>query len=116
MKRDSLVQLPAILSSPQPRSDARYVMGVDGGATKTLAAVLDLREKQLHIGEGGPSNEDAVGAEAAVRELLRAADEAIAHAGIDAGQLGSAVLAIAGTDTDSIVRNVRAARTDRSEE
>src|SRR5271165_7169584 len=112
MKRDSLVQLPAVLSSPQPRSDARYVMGVDGGATKTLAAVLDLREQVLHVGEGGPSNQDAVGADAAVRELLNAADEAIAHAGIDAGQLGAAVLAIAGTDTDSIVRNVRAARTD----
>src|SRR5271165_1690061 len=112
MKRDSLVQLPAVLSSPQPRSDARYVMGVDGGATKTLAAVLDLREQVLHVGEGGPSNQDAVGADAAVRELLNAADEAIAHAGIDAGELGAAVLAIAWTDTDSIVRNVRAARTD----
>jgi N-acetylglucosamine kinase-like BadF-type ATPase len=112
MKRDSLVQLPAVLSSPQPRTDARFVMGVDGGATKTLAAVLDLREQVLHVGEGGPSNEDAVGAEAAVRELLSAADQAIERAGIDAGQLGAAVLAIAGTDTDSITRNVRAARTD----
>ncbi len=112
MNRDSLVQLPAVFSSPQPRSDARYVMGVDGGATKTLAAVLDLREAVLHIGEGGPSNQDAVGAEAAVHELLSAADKAIAHAGIDAGELGAAVLAIAGTDTASVVRNVRAARTD----
>jgi glucosamine kinase len=112
MNRDSLVQLPVVFSSPQPRSDARYVMGVDGGATKTLAAVLDLREAVLHVGEGGPSNEDAVGAEAAVHELLSAADEAIARAGIDAGQLGAAVLAIAGTDTDRVVRNVHAARTD----
>jgi N-acetylglucosamine kinase-like BadF-type ATPase len=112
MKRDSLVQMPAVLSSPQPRVDARYVMGVDGGATKTLAAVLDLHEKVLYIGEGGPSNQDAVGADAAVRELFSAADQAIVRAGIDAGQLGSAVLAIAGTDTDSVVRNVRAARPD----
>jgi glucosamine kinase len=112
MKRDSLVQLPAVLSSPQPHVDARYVMGVDGGATKTLAAVLDLREKALYTGEGGPSNEDAVGAEVAVRELLRAAEEALAHAGIVAEQLGSAVLALAGTSTDSIARKVREARTD----
>ncbi len=112
MKRDSLVQLPAVLSSPQPRTDARFVMGVDGGATKTLAAVLDLREHVLYVGEGGPSNEDAVGADAAVRELLSAADEAIEHAGIDAGQLGAAVLAIAGTDTDRVTRHVLAARTD----
>ncbi len=112
MKRESLVELPAVLSAAQPRTDARYVMGVDGGATKTLAAVLDLRERALHVGEAGPSNEDAVGAEVAVRELLRAADEALGRAGIDAGELGAAVLAIAGTDTDSVVRHVREARTD----
>ncbi|MGO9762322.1 MAG: BadF/BadG/BcrA/BcrD ATPase family protein [Solirubrobacteraceae bacterium] len=112
MNRDSLVQLPALLSSPQAHTDARYVMGVDGGATKTLAAVLDLRERTLHLGHGGPSNEDAVGADAAVRELLKAADEAVAEAGIDAAQLGGAVLAIAGTDTEGVARNVRAARTD----
>jgi glucosamine kinase len=112
MKRDSLVQLPAALVSPAPPTDARYVMGVDGGATKTLAAVLDLREQKLHVGRGGPSNQDAVGAGAAVRELLCAADEALARAGIGAAQLGAAVLAIAGTDTEDIARNVRAARTD----
>ena len=112
MPRDSLVQLPVALLSPQPHAGARYVMGVDGGATKTLAAVLDLRDSVLHLGHGGPSNEDAVGAEAAVRALLSAADEALEHAGIDAGQLGAAVLAIAGTDTEDVARNVRAARTD----
>jgi N-acetylglucosamine kinase-like BadF-type ATPase len=112
MTRDSLVELPAALSTRQQRADARYVMGVDGGATKTLAAVLDLRERTLHLGHGGPSNEDAVGSQAAVRELLRAADEAIEHAGVDAGELGAAVLAIAGTDTEDVARNVRAARND----
>lgn len=130
MLRDSLVHLPAVLSSEQPHTDARYVMGVDGGATKTLAAVLDLRtlegtlqgghpegrrqagEKVLHLGHGGPSNEDAVGAQAAVEALLGAADEALERAGIEAAELGAAVLAIAGTDTADVERNVRAARTD----
>ena len=112
MKRQPLVQLPDVLTQPQPASHARYVMGVDGGATKTLAAVLDLHAKELHLGHGGPSNEDAVGADAAVQALLKAADEAIEHAGIEAGQLGAAVLAIAGTDTEDVARNVRKARTD----
>jgi glucosamine kinase len=112
MRRDSLVHLPAVLSSEQPHTDARYVMGVDGGATKTLAAVLDLREKVLHLGHGGPSNEDAVGAKAAVEALLGAADEALEHAGIESEELGAAVLAIAGTDTEDVERNVRSARTD----
>jgi N-acetylglucosamine kinase-like BadF-type ATPase len=112
MARDSLVQLPAVLTRAQPRTDARFVMGVDGGATKTLAAVLDLEGMALHLGHGGPSNEDAVGAELAVQALLSAADQAIESAGIDAAQLGAAVLAIAGTDTEDVTRNVRSARTD----
>ncbi len=112
MARDSLVQLPAVLTRAQPHTDARFVMGVDGGATKTLAAVLDLEGIALHLGHGGPSNEDAVGAELAVEALLSAADQAIESAGIDAAQLGAAVLAIAGTDTEDVTRNVRSARTD----
>jgi len=118
MNREPLVELPAVLTRTQPRVDTRFVMGVDGGATKTLAAVLDLRtlkgtgERVLHLGHGGPSNEDAVGAAAAVQALLGAADQALGRAGIDSGQLGAAVLAIAGTDTEDVARNVRAARTD----
>ncbi|HEV3036068.1 MAG TPA: BadF/BadG/BcrA/BcrD ATPase family protein [Solirubrobacteraceae bacterium] len=118
MNGDSLVQLPLVLASEQPRTRTRYVMGVDGGATKTLAAVLDVQtvestgEMVLHVGHGGPSNQDAVGARAAVQALLEAADEALERAGIDAAELGAAVLAMAGTDTEGVARNVRAARTD----
>ncbi|HWX96149.1 MAG TPA: BadF/BadG/BcrA/BcrD ATPase family protein [Solirubrobacteraceae bacterium] len=113
MKRDPLVRLPGALTHPKRASaDARYLLGVDGGATKTLAAVLDMDAGRLHIGHGGPSNQDAVGAVAAVRALLEAADEAITDAGISADRLAAAVLAIAGTDTEAIVRNVRAIRAD----
>jgi glucosamine kinase len=112
MKRDPLVQLPPALAAPQPRPGARYVMGIDGGATKTLAAVLDLETQSLHLGRGGPSNQDAVGAKAAVQALLAAADEAIEGAGIAQAELAAAVLAVAGTDTEAVARNVRAARTE----
>jgi glucosamine kinase len=112
MKRESLVELPSSLTHEQPRSDARFLLGVDGGATKTLAAVLDLEEGAVHLGHGGPSNEDAVGAGSAVQALLVAAEQAIAAAGIAADRLGAAVLAIAGTDTAAIASSVRSARTD----
>ena len=111
MNRDPLVQLPDVLVAPQRRTHARFVMGVDGGATKTLAAVLDLERSALHLGYGGPSNEDAVGAVAAVHELLAAAEQAIARAGIASGELGAAVLAVAGTDTDVLAQHLRSART-----
>jgi glucosamine kinase len=113
MKREPLVRLPDALTRPtRARADTPFVLGVDGGATKTLAAVLDIETREIHIGHGGPSNQDAVGAAAAVRALLEAADEAIAQAGISADRLAAAVLAIAGTDTEAIVRNVRAVRTE----
>jgi glucosamine kinase len=113
MKREPLVRLPDALTRPKRAiADARYMLGVDGGATKTLAAVLDMDTGELHIGHGGPSNQDAVGATAAVRALLEAADEAIAEAGIPTERLAAAVLAIAGTDTGAIARNVRAIRTE----
>ena len=116
MKRDSLLQLPPALVASATRSDAhadaRYVMGIDGGATKTLAAVFDLDERAVHLAEGGPSNEDAVGAGAAVDALLDVADEALQRAGIAQSELATAVLAVAGTDTDAIARKVRSARTD----
>jgi N-acetylglucosamine kinase-like BadF-type ATPase len=107
MRRDPLVQLPDVLTQPQAEGDARYLLGVDGGATKTLAAVLDLQEMTLHLGHGGPSNEDAVGAQAAVGELLKASGAALGRAGVEVGDLSAAVLAIAGTDTASVARSVR---------
>jgi N-acetylglucosamine kinase-like BadF-type ATPase len=112
MKRDPLVQLPPAIMRGEPTADARFIMGIDGGATKTLAAVLDLDSGALHFAHGGPSNEDAVGADVAVQALLEVADQAIERAGIAHNSLASAVLAVAGTDTDAIAGQVRAARTD----
>lgn len=84
------------------------MLGVDGGATKTLAAVLDVAQMQLHLGHGGPSNEDSVGAQAAAGAILQAANDAAQRAGIELDGLDAAVLALAGTDTDSVARHVHA--------
>jgi N-acetylglucosamine kinase-like BadF-type ATPase len=92
------------------RASARYVLGIDGGATKTLAAVLDLQSRSLYLGHSGPSNEDAVGARLAVKAVLDATDQALSCAGIAQDTLAAAVLAIAGTDTDSIDRSLREMR------
>jgi N-acetylglucosamine kinase-like BadF-type ATPase len=86
-------------------------MGIDGGATKTLAAVFDLDSHALHLAHSGPSNEDTVGVQAAVNALLDVAEEAIERAGIAQDSLAAAVLAVAGTDTEAIARHVLAART-----
>jgi glucosamine kinase len=110
MKREPLVTLPPALVAPGVETGARFVMGVDGGATKTLAAVLDLKERAMYLGHGASSNPDAVGARIATESLLKATDEALSRAGIEREQLDAAVLAIAGTDTDGVAGNVRASR------
>lgn len=102
MEHYPLIELPSALTSPTPNPRARYVMGVDGGATKTLAAVIDLQAGSLHLGHGGSSNPDAVGPEAASGALLMAAAQALERTGIVMGQLDGAVLALAGTNTDAI--------------
>lgn len=112
MNRDSLVELPPRLAHPGSLARGRYLLAIDGGATKTLAAVLDLDEHAVHLAEGGPSNEDAVGSKAAVDALLDVAAGAMQRAGIDERELATAVLAVAGTDTDAIARQVQAARSD----
>ncbi len=109
MNRDSLVQLPVALRQPGEGTGARFLLGVDGGATKTLAALLDLDSGALHLAHGGPSNQDAVGPRAAVEALLQTADEAIERAGITHQGIAGAVLAIAGVDTAAVVRHVETA-------
>jgi N-acetylglucosamine kinase-like BadF-type ATPase len=93
-------------------ASARFVLGIDGGATKTLAALLDLERGTLHLGQAGPSNEDAVGTRRAVDALLAAAEAAIGRADIDGERLDAEVIALAGTDTEAVTRHVRAARSE----
>jgi N-acetylglucosamine kinase-like BadF-type ATPase len=50
--------------------------------------------------------------QAAVRTLLATADEAIERAGINQDQIGTAVLAVAGVDTDEFAGRVRSMRTE----
>ena len=109
MERTPLVELPDELLRPgSSRTASRYLLGIDGGATKTLAAVLDLEQCAVHLGHGGPSNEDAVGTKSAVQALKAAADQALEAAGIGPDELGAAVVGVAGTNSAKVVREVRA--------
>src|SRR5438067_13096087 len=44
-----------------PTGAQTYLLGVDGGGTKTRAIVVDARQKVLGEGEAGPSNPLRVG-------------------------------------------------------
>ena len=123
LRRTPLIELPAALRAGAPAAPAptppagasagrgagespRFVLGVDGGATKTLAAVLDVQSGEIHLGHAGPSNEDSAGIEAGTEAVRSAALEAARRAAVQLEEIDVAVLAIAGTDTARIERHV----------
>lgn len=76
----------------------RYALGVDGGATKTMAVVGDETGKVLGVGHGGPTNYQITGLDAAMRHLDDAVRSALDRAGLSAGEIRRAVFGMAGAD------------------
>jgi len=70
----------------------RLVLGIDGGGTRTRAALVDERGEVLGQGQGGPANVSRAGAER-VRASL---SEAAAAAGARPGSLSALHLGLAG--------------------
>jgi N-acetylglucosamine kinase-like BadF-type ATPase len=104
---ESLVQLPKeLLTGAEGGTTGDLVVGVDGGATKTLAAVWDHRAGTLDFGIGGPSNPDSVGSESAAQALETAVTAALGDRSED--DLAAAVFAVAGTDTEAVAETVDA--------
>ena len=60
----------------------RYVLGFDGGGTKTECVLMDQDRRVLSRGRGGPSNPNRVGFGGALASVSDAARLAVASAGI----------------------------------
>ncbi len=75
------------------------VIGIDGGASATSAVLADAQTGAvLGRGDAGPSNIQAVGATAALRELNTAVLGAFRAAKLSRGQVAAATLGLAGVD------------------
>jgi glucosamine kinase len=61
-----------------------HFLGVDGGATKTLAVIVDARGRECGRGAAGSGNQAAVGLERAVASIRGAVAEALRQSGSDA--------------------------------
>lgn len=83
----------------------RLFLGVDGGATKTQAAIVDEGGRLLGVGSGGPSNFDDVGQAQAQANVLQATAAALRMAEVDAppgaGEVSAAFLGLAGVVSDA---------------
>jgi N-acetylglucosamine kinase-like BadF-type ATPase len=75
-----------------------YFIGVDGGASKTAATVVDEHGKQLGSGLAGASNHLRVGIQEATRNVERAVNVALVEAGIAIRDVEYAYCGIAGSD------------------
>lgn len=84
------------------------VIGIDGGATHTIAVLADSRTgAELGRGEGGPSNIQAVGAALALRELNVAVSGAFRAARVTRVPVAAAALGLAGVDRSEGVDVIR---------
>ncbi len=74
-----------------------YFLGVDGGATKTLAVIVDGAGREIGRGIAGSGNQAAVGLERAVASIREAVTAAAQQAGSD-GAFRAAWIGLAGVD------------------
>jgi len=85
-----------------------FILGVDGGATKTLAVVGDDTGRILGAGLGGPTNYQITGIEIAMENLNSAVSTALGKAGINLDKLDYAVFGLAGADFPIDFQNLTA--------
>jgi N-acetylglucosamine kinase-like BadF-type ATPase len=87
-------------------SGERWILGLDGGATKTLAAAYEVGSGRMAYGESGPSNPNSAGFEAAATALAEAVHEALHRAAADPDHVLAAVLAVASVDTEDVQKHL----------
>lgn len=96
----------------------RLILGVDGGGTKTMALVATVDDAgQMKIvgrGLGGPSNLRLQGVQPSLKSLDKAIDEALTAAGISGQKFACAVLALAGSTSPDVQRDVSNWATSRN--
>ena len=80
----------------------RYILGIDGGGTKTVALAADLRGNILGRGAAGASNYHSAGLDGALAALKEASENAVSAAGVatDGCEVACLGLAGAGRETD----------------
>jgi N-acetylglucosamine kinase-like BadF-type ATPase len=115
---ESLIPLPELLrpsSRPGVRGHhggRRLLLGVDGGGTKTVAAVVDIQTYAINATTVGPSNLDMVGVEGASHTILDAVRRTLGASASAPPDLLAAAIAVASADTDENQGKLRRMLTD----
>jgi N-acetylglucosamine kinase-like BadF-type ATPase len=83
---------------------SKYILGVDGGGTKTDAAIADASGKIIATASNGGANWERMGIAKALDSLEEVINKCAADAGIKTAQIASATFAIAGIDWPTDVK------------
>jgi len=75
-----------------------YVLGVDGGASKTFCLVAGEDGRILGFGRGGPSNHQVSGLKAAMAQIAHSVGEALAQAKVSSQEARLGIFCLAGAD------------------
>jgi N-acetylglucosamine kinase-like BadF-type ATPase len=94
--------------SPSARAP-EYVLGVDGGGTKTHAVVADEHDGVLGEGFAGPSNPLRVGVNSAAAAVREATDKALDAAGLRRADVQAAEVGLAGVRRADLRERMREA-------
>jgi N-acetylglucosamine kinase-like BadF-type ATPase len=82
-------------------------LGIDGGGTKTNAAIMNAKNDVLAEGEAGPSNPLRVGVETAVANIIKATEDACDRGSLLANDISAVTLGLAGVRRHDIRERVR---------
>jgi glucosamine kinase len=85
-----------------------FVLGVDGGGTKTECVLMDAAGKIVARSISGPSNPYRVGVESAAREVEEAADICLREAGAGRNAVAAIGAGLAGTGNPELKEGMRA--------
>jgi N-acetylglucosamine kinase-like BadF-type ATPase len=86
-----------------------FILGIDGGGTKTAALLTDGYLRIVSHGLNGPSNFLRVGEEAAVASIMSVVEEACSKGGIELDQVTAIGAGLGGVDHSSHNRRMREA-------
>jgi N-acetylglucosamine kinase-like BadF-type ATPase len=78
------------------RSSTAAVVGIDGGGTKTLTLLADAGGTVIARAQGGPSNQNVVGPDAAAATIARTMIECCRSAGMFVEGIAAGVIGLAG--------------------
>lgn len=82
-------------------------LGIDGGGTRTTAALMNAAKEVVAEGIAGPSNPLRVGVERAVSNIAKAIEAACDAGGLSRGDIVAATLGLAGVRRQDIRERVR---------